>query len=99
MQPNTLSFETALEARVEEMLDACTRCGKCVEACPSVKPAGIADATPEDIITGIIDIVRNGMAPTPRANGRSPACSAASASGRATRVSIRASCWRWRASP
>ena len=63
MQPNTLSFETALEARVEEMLDACTRCGKCVEACPSVKPAGIADATPEDIITGIIDIVRNGDGP------------------------------------
>jgi Fe-S oxidoreductase len=63
MQPNTLSFETALEARVEEMLDACTRCGRCVEVCPSVKPAGITDAAPEAIITGVIDIVRNGDGP------------------------------------
>jgi Fe-S oxidoreductase len=60
MQPSDISFETALEARVEEMLDACTRCGKCVEVCPSVKPAGIAESGPEAIITGVIDIVRNG---------------------------------------
>src|SRR5262245_23475188 len=26
------SFETALASRVDEMLDACTRCGRCVEA-------------------------------------------------------------------
>lgn len=60
---NDISFETALEARVEEMLDACTRCGKCVEACPSIKPAGIAEEKPEDIITGIIDIIRAGEGP------------------------------------
>ena len=63
MQPSDISFETALEARVEQMLDACTRCGKCVEVCPSVKPAGIAGAPPEAIITGIIDIARNGDGP------------------------------------
>jgi heterodisulfide reductase subunit D len=55
-----LSFEAALSARVDEMVDACTRCGKCVEACPSVKPAGIADATPSDVIGGILDILRDG---------------------------------------
>ena len=60
MQPHDVSFEAALEERVEQMLDACTRCGKCVEVCPSVKPAGIADARPEDIIAGVIDIVRGG---------------------------------------
>ena len=39
-----LSFEAAVQTRVDEMVDACTRCGKCVEACPSVKPAGLASA-------------------------------------------------------
>src|SRR6266704_3704259 len=64
MQPmNDISFETALGERVEDMLDACTRCGKCVEVCPSVKPAGIADASPTDIITGILDLVRGGEGP------------------------------------
>ena len=63
MQPSDISFETALEGRVEQMLGACTRCGKCVEVCPSVKPAGIAESGPEAIITGIIDIVRNGDGP------------------------------------
>ena len=57
------SFETALNDRVGGMLDACTRCGKCVEVCPSVGPAGIADAAPQDVISGIIDIVRSGEGP------------------------------------
>jgi heterodisulfide reductase subunit D len=57
------SFETALNDRVAGMLDACTRCGKCVEVCPSVRPAGIADASPRDVISGIIDIVRGGEGP------------------------------------
>jgi heterodisulfide reductase subunit D len=60
---NDISFETALGGRVEDMLDACTRCGKCVEVCPTVKPAGIAEAVPEDIISGILDIVRTGAGP------------------------------------
>src|ERR1700694_4702280 len=64
MQPNNdISFETALGERVEDMLDACTRCGKCVEVCPSVKPAGIADAKPEDIISGVLELVRSGVGP------------------------------------
>jgi heterodisulfide reductase subunit D len=64
MQPNNdLSFEAALGERVEDMLDACTRCGKCVEVCPSVKPAGIAEASSQDIIGGVLDIVRSGDGP------------------------------------
>ena len=58
-----ITFEAALNGRVDAMLDACVRCGKCVEACPSVEPAGIADVNPVDVITGIIDIVRSGAGP------------------------------------
>jgi heterodisulfide reductase subunit D len=57
---NATSFETALDARVGEMADACTRCGKCVEACPTVAPAGIGDAEPQDVVSGVIDILRTG---------------------------------------
>jgi heterodisulfide reductase subunit D len=64
MQPNRdIPFETALGQRVEDMLDACTRCGKCVEVCPSVKPAGIADVNAADVISGVLDIVRRGDGP------------------------------------
>src|SRR6266446_9866045 len=58
-----ISFEMALGERVEGMLDACTRCGKCVEVCPSVKPAGISDTRSEDIISGVLDLVRTGDGP------------------------------------
>jgi Fe-S oxidoreductase len=64
MQPMTgISFETALGERVDDMLDACTRCGKCVEVCPSVRPAGISVANPQNIISGILDLVRTGDGP------------------------------------
>ena len=55
-----ISFEAALEERVGGMLEACTRCGKCVEACPSVAPAGIADSDPAEVVAGVLDIVRTG---------------------------------------
>ena len=56
-------FETALRARVDDMLDACTRCGKCVEVCPSVRPAGMGDAEPTEVIAGVLDILRTGDGP------------------------------------
>src|SRR6478672_2344322 len=58
-----ISFETALGKRVGDMLDACTRCGKCVEVCPSVKPAGISDTRSDHIISGVLDLVRTGKGP------------------------------------
>jgi Fe-S oxidoreductase len=51
------SFEAGLTARVDAMLDACTRCGKCVEACPITDAAQVAD-DPRDVISGVIDILR-----------------------------------------
>ena len=54
------AFEAALAARTDEMADACTRCGKCVEVCPVTGPAGVGDAAPQDVIGGVIDILRGG---------------------------------------
>src|SRR5262245_33861833 len=57
------AFETALAARVNAMLDACTKCGKCFEACPITGAAGVADADPQATIAGVLDIVRLGDGP------------------------------------
>jgi Fe-S oxidoreductase len=57
------TFESALAARVDTMIDACTRCGKCVEACPTTVAAGLSAeqrANPVGVIGGVIDILRGG---------------------------------------
>src|SRR5919205_3258550 len=58
----TMTFETALSARVQAMADACTRCGKCVEVCPVTGPGGVK-AEPVAVISGIIDILKTGDGP------------------------------------
>ncbi len=57
-----MTFESALNARVDAMIDACTRCGKCVEACPITDAAGVT-AAPESVIGGVLDLVRTGDGP------------------------------------
>jgi len=57
------TFESALAARVDTMVDACTRCGKCVEACPVTAAAGLQAAArdnPVGVIGGVLDILRGG---------------------------------------
>ena len=54
------TFEAALIARTEAMLDACTRCGKCVEVCPTAAPAGIDTSEPGVIVGDVLDILRGG---------------------------------------
>jgi heterodisulfide reductase subunit D len=57
------TFETVLQARVDAMADACTRCGKCVEVCPATEPAGLTAEqrqNPVEVIGGVIDILRHG---------------------------------------
>src|SRR5262245_28384660 len=60
---NAPTFESALAGRIDDMLTACTKCGACVEACPTLVPAGIADAEPEEVISGVLDILRTGDGP------------------------------------
>ncbi len=56
-------FETAFNWRIGGMLDACTACGACFKACPITEPAGLADADPEVVTSGILDIIRQGSGP------------------------------------
>jgi heterodisulfide reductase subunit D len=55
-------FEDALQGRVQEIMDACTRCGKCVEVCPVAAPAGVT-ASAREVATGVIHILRSGDGP------------------------------------
>ena len=59
------TFDQALQARLEtEILDRCTLCGKCVEACPMPEPAGLGLTEEGDsarIVSGVIDVLRGGQ--------------------------------------
>ncbi|MEW6454123.1 MAG: (Fe-S)-binding protein [Pseudomonadota bacterium] len=59
----TAGFDEALMSRVGEMADACTKCGACFKACPITGPAGIGDANPEAVVSGVLDILRLGKGP------------------------------------
>src|SRR5919197_314246 len=54
------SFLEALHSRVGGILDACTRCGKCLTACPMIEPAGLDPAGAVDIIDGVLDLLADG---------------------------------------
>jgi heterodisulfide reductase subunit D len=59
------SFIDVLHGRVEDILDACTRCGKCVVACPMVEPAGIGLGADGEhapaVVGGILDLLSGGL--------------------------------------
>ena len=54
------TFAEALEARTQDVLDKCTRCGRCFEVCPMTAPAGIADQNAAGVVGGVLDIIRGG---------------------------------------
>src|SRR5258708_18082968 len=66
-------FMEAVQARVAEPLDACTRCGKCVEACPMVEPAGLDPSDAVAIVEGTLDLLAGG-AGTPDAERWAQVC-------------------------
>ncbi len=52
------AFMESLDRRVAGIVDACTRCGKCAEVCPTPALAGIGGADPKDLTAGVIDILK-----------------------------------------
>jgi len=48
-------YVEAVTARIKtEILDVCTNCGKCAEACPMIVPAGLEAADPKSLVTGVL---------------------------------------------
>jgi heterodisulfide reductase subunit D len=70
-------FLDALHGRVDDILDACTRCGKCVAACPMMEPAGIDlgedAANAPAIVGGVLDLLAGGEG-TPEAERWAQVC-------------------------
>jgi heterodisulfide reductase subunit D len=59
-------FVATLDARIGDILDRCTRCGKCVEVCPTAGPAGIDTREPSAIVGDVLEILRGGGNPESR---------------------------------
>ena len=57
---NGRAFVDSLSERTDDVLDACTRCGKCVEVCPMIEPAGLDAANAAEIVTGVTDLLSGG---------------------------------------
>ncbi len=54
------SFTEVLRGQAEHILDACTRCGKCAEACPMTEPAGIDTSDAPALVSGVLDLLAGG---------------------------------------
>ena len=54
------AFVDSLAERAAGVLDACTRCGRCVEVCPMIEPAGLDAAQAPGIVSGVLDLLAGG---------------------------------------
>ena len=54
------AFVATIDRRVNDILDRCTRCAKCVEVCPTAVPAGLDTSEPAAIVGDVLDILRGG---------------------------------------
>lgn len=54
------SLQDYMHTASQGVLDACTRCGACVEICPVVPHAGAAEVEPALLVGGVLDVLRDG---------------------------------------
>jgi Fe-S oxidoreductase len=59
-------FLASLDARVEQILESCSRCGRCVEVCPTAGPAGIDRTEPAAIVDDVLALLRGAGDPASR---------------------------------
>jgi len=52
------AFLASLEARADEIVERCTRCGRCVEVCPTAGPAGVDRTDPASVVAQVLDLLR-----------------------------------------
>jgi Fe-S oxidoreductase len=53
-----MNFVEALDERINEVVTACTQCGKCFEICPMIETIGLKDANSQAILHGTIDFLK-----------------------------------------
>jgi len=63
-EPRETAFVASLDARAREIVDRCTRCGRCVEVCPTAGPAGVDRADPPAVVGQVLDLLRGAGDPT-----------------------------------
>ncbi len=61
--PDETSFVSALKNRVDDVLESCVSCGKCVEVCPMTDAAGVNKNDGVQITSGVLEILRTGRGP------------------------------------
>ena len=64
MTTREATFVAGLDARVQDILDHCSACGRCVEVCPTAEPGGVDRRDPRAVVTDVLAILRGAGDPT-----------------------------------
>ena len=64
MTTREATFVAGLDARVQDILDHCSTCGRCVEVCPTAEPGGVDRRDPSAVVTDVLAILRGAGDPT-----------------------------------
>ena len=58
MSTREATFVAGLDARVTDILEQCSGCGRCVEVCPTAEPGGVDKSDPRAVVADVLDILR-----------------------------------------
>jgi Fe-S oxidoreductase len=52
------AFVSSLDERARDIVERCSRCGRCVEVCPTGGPAGVDRTDPTAVVTQVLGLLR-----------------------------------------